>query len=268
MNVLKWHGGKHYLAAEIIKLMPPHIHYVEPYAGGLSVLLAKEYIGVSEVVNDLNGLLINFWRVLADPALFAEMIRILQATPCSESAYDAADTAADAGDFDFADRVGSAVRFFIRCRQSRAGTFKGFTTLAKTRVRRGMNELPSAWWSSIDGMAEVHDRLSRVVILCRDAIDVIKTEDGVGTLFYCDPPYLHSTRQTLNAYSFEMSENQHIRFLTTIGLVAGRVMVSGYDSELYNDMLKGWTRHLFDVPNNAASGETKRRMTEVVWTNF
>jgi DNA adenine methylase len=71
---LKWHGGKHYLAARIVALMPPHLHYVEPYAGGLAVLLARDpederlflspHRGVSELVNDLDGRLTNFWRVL------------------------------------------------------------------------------------------------------------------------------------------------------------------------------------------------------------
>jgi len=57
---LKWHGGKHYLAKAIIELMPPHVHYVEPYFGGGSVLLEKDPVGVSEVVNDRNRELMNF----------------------------------------------------------------------------------------------------------------------------------------------------------------------------------------------------------------
>ena len=67
---LKWHGGKHYLANEIVALMPPHTHFVEPYAGGLSSLLAKPCEDISEVVNDLDENLTNFWRVLQSPALF------------------------------------------------------------------------------------------------------------------------------------------------------------------------------------------------------
>jgi DNA adenine methylase len=58
---LKWHGGKRYLAKRLVAMMPPHLHYVEPFAGGLSVLLAKDPEGVSEVVNDLDGELSNFW---------------------------------------------------------------------------------------------------------------------------------------------------------------------------------------------------------------
>ena len=81
---LKTHGGKHYLAQKIIALMPPHTHFVEPFAGGLAVLLAKECEGISEVVNDLDGNFTNFWQVLQDESLFAEFQRRVQAIPFSE----------------------------------------------------------------------------------------------------------------------------------------------------------------------------------------
>src|ERR1700733_9466940 len=78
---LKWHGGKWYLAPKIVALMPLHIHYVEPFAGGLSLLLAKDPEGVSEVVNDLDGELTNFWRTLQHEDTFAQFKRILEAMP-------------------------------------------------------------------------------------------------------------------------------------------------------------------------------------------
>ena len=74
---LKTHGGKHYLAQKIISLMPPHTHFVEPFAGGLAVLLAKECEGISEVVNDLDGNFTNFWQVLQDEDSFARFQRRL-----------------------------------------------------------------------------------------------------------------------------------------------------------------------------------------------
>src|SRR5438046_2238485 len=85
---LKWHGGKHYLAQKILSLMPAHVHYVEPYAGGLAVLLAKNPQGVSEVVNDLDGELTNFWRVLQSRETFERFQRIVQAIPFSEVEWD------------------------------------------------------------------------------------------------------------------------------------------------------------------------------------
>ncbi len=82
---LKWHGGKHYLARRIVARMPPHTHYVEPYAGGLAVLLAKNPDGVSEVVNDLHRDLTTFWRVLQDADAFEDFRRAVEAVPFSEA---------------------------------------------------------------------------------------------------------------------------------------------------------------------------------------
>lgn len=127
---LKWHGGKRYLAAEIVALMPPHIHYVEPYAGGLAVLLAKDPEGVSEVVNDLNGDLTNFWRCLQDPAAFETMRRTLEAMPFSEREY------AEADERHYATDAERAIAFFIRCRQSLAGRMQGFASLSRRRPSR------------------------------------------------------------------------------------------------------------------------------------
>ena len=81
-SALKTHGGKHYLAQQIVALMPQHMHYVEPYFGGGAVLLlAKPHEGISEVANDLNGDLTNFWQVLQDKKGFAEFKRRMEAVP-------------------------------------------------------------------------------------------------------------------------------------------------------------------------------------------
>lgn len=139
---LKWHGGKVYLASRIIALMPPHMHYVEPYFGGGAVLLAKSPDNVSEVVNDIHGELINLWRVLADPVWFAEFHRIIEATPFSQWHWESA------ARFDPASctsAVTRAVAFFVLCRQSLAGRCTSFTGVTKTRLRRRMNNEVSAW---------------------------------------------------------------------------------------------------------------------------
>src|SRR5271168_5196019 len=106
---LKTHGGKHYLAQKIIALMPPHTHFVEPYAGGLAVLLAKSHEGVSEVVNDLDGNFTNFWQVLQDEGLFAQFLRRVQAIPFSEVEWHKARQALGATH----DKVEKAALFFV-----------------------------------------------------------------------------------------------------------------------------------------------------------
>jgi DNA adenine methylase len=236
---IKYHGGKHYLAKRIVELMPPHTHYVEPFAGGLSVLLAKDPEGVSEVVNDVYGDLTVFWRVLADPVWFAEFQRIIQATPFSEWHWQSAhrfDPAACASS------VTQAVAFFVLARQSHAGRMDGFAALSRNRTRRGMNEQASAWLSAVEGLPEVHARLRRVVILNRDAAAVIRGQDGPKTLFYCDPPYLHETRAVTDAYRHEMTNEDHRNLLAALLECEGRVMLSGYPNGLYDETLKGWSR--------------------------
>lgn len=267
---LKWHGGKWYLASRIIELMPPHIHYVEPYAGGLSVLLAKDPEGVSEVANDLNGWLTNFWNVLRDRELFPHLLRFLQATPFSQPLFE---TAADIlNKTPLAptglDSVTAAAWFFVCCRQSLAGRMKSFAPLSRRRVRRGMNEQASAWLNAIEGLPEVHERLKRVVILNENAAAIIRREDGPQTLFYLDPPYVPDSRSSPDVYAFEMTLANHDELLSVAKSCAGRVMISGYDCDFYRDRLGQWTRHEFDLPNNAAGGDSKRRMTEVLWCNF
>jgi DNA adenine methylase len=137
------HHGK--LARRIVELMPPHLQYVEPFAGGLAVLLAHSGVDRAEVVNDLNGNVTNFWRVLQDVAAFEQFYRIVEAVPFSEPEWREA-TARLAVE---TDPVQRAKAFFIACRQSLAGRMKGFATLTATRTRRGMNEQVSAWLTAV-----------------------------------------------------------------------------------------------------------------------
>jgi DNA adenine methylase len=284
---LKWHGGKYYLAPKIVGLMPPHLHYVEPYCGGCAVLLARDpddkrlwvgdtgsTRGVSELVNDINGDLTNFWTVLQNPETFAAFHRIVEATPLSRLEWEAAgkalasDHPGDTFDTYGGVNIVRAAWFFVRCRQSLAGRMKSFTSPTRARVRRGMNGNVSEWLGAVDGLPAIHARLRRVFVEGGDGIALMKREDTKDTLFYCDPPYLHETRSSPDVYEHEMTAEQHRAFLAAAKSCRGKVMISGYESDLYDRALSGWTRHTFDLPNNAAGGGEKQRMTEVLWCNF
>lgn len=263
---LKWHGGKHYLAKEIISRFPPHVHYVEPFFGGGAVLFAKpeEWIeGYSEVVNDINAGLWNFWHCLKNWP--EAVIRQLELTPFSEIEFD--NSVADWMKYT---PIGNAVAFFVRYRQSRQGLGKDFATLSRNRTRRGINEQVSSWLSAIEGLPEAHERLKRVVILNDDALKVIRQQDGPNTLFYCDPPYLHETRVTTNDYEFEMEYHEHEALLESLGNIQGKFILSGYRSFLYDDMecLYGWRRDEIQIDNKASSKPTKDIKTECLWMNY
>src|SRR5262249_3629389 len=158
--------------------------------------------------------------------------------------------------------------FFIDCRQSRAGGMQGFTSITQNRTRRRMNGNVSEWLGAVDGLPAIAARLQRVVLENKPALEVIRREDTPHTCFYCDPPYLHATRTATDAYAHEMTEADHQEVLDTIRQCQGKVLLSGYPSDLYARELASWNRHTFDLPNHVAGGETKRRMSECVWCNF
>jgi DNA adenine methylase len=284
---LKWHGGKNAfngkLANWIISLMPRHLCYVEPYFGGGAVLLnrdpgdrrlwwdqrtsdGREPDGVAEVVNDLNSDLMNFYTVLRDLDLFGRLRHRLELTLLSEAEWQqAGEHLAGAG----GDSVERAAALFVLCRQSRAALMKDFATTTRTRLRGGREDGVNGWWGAVEGLADVHRRLRDVKVLCRPALDVIRTHDGPAVCFYLDPPYLHESRAATKAYGrYEMTDGDHRDLLAVLRCVKGKVLLSGYASDLYDRALADWNRHTFEIANNAAGGKQKDRETEVLWCNF
>ncbi len=262
---LKYHGGKHYLAEWIIGHMPHHTHYVEPYFGGGSVLLQKDPEGVSEVVNDIDGHVTNFWLVLQEPELFERFQRKVEAIPFSQFEWKEADYWLS---FYEMNEVDMAASFFVLCRQSHAGRMESFAPITTSRTRRGMNEQASAWMSAVAGLPEVAARLKRVVILNEKANKVIRQQDGPNTLFYLDPTFLPETRTSPGVYQHEMDETDHQDLLLLIKTLKGKVMISGYPSDLYHSELADWRCETKKIDNKASSAKKKRTMTECLWMNF
>lgn len=273
---IKWHGGKHYLAKRIVELMPSHTRYLEAFAGGLSVLMAKPCEGVAEWANDLNGKLMNFWRVIGSESMFEQFRRQVEALPLSEEVFEDAKRLDNeinwgrCGETSPTASVYRAVIFFVRMRQSRQGLGRDYCTPTR-RTRRGMNEQVSAWLTAVDGLPEVHARLRRVEVLNRPAAEAIAKLDGEDLLVYADPPYLHETRSSTGEYGeHEMADVDHAALLAVLSTMRGRFLLSGYRCPLYDGAAAGygWRRVDFDLPNNASSKKTKERKTECVWMNF
>ena len=267
--------------------MPPHLHYVEPYFGGGGILLARDphrdwfaksdesvnsaEAGSSEVVNDLHGELVNFWRVLQNAEQFEQFQQRIDLTPFSEAEFNEALDSSRVGDARTKlSSVERAVQFFILARQSRQGLMRDFATLSRNRTRSRINEQVSAWLSVVEGLPDVHQRLRNVVILNQPAVDVIRRQDGPKTLFYCDPPYVHESRATTGEYAFEMSQSDHEELLETLSAIKGKFMLSGYPSELYaqREQQWGWNRYEYQIDNKAASGKIKEKKTECLWCNY
>jgi DNA adenine methylase len=230
------------------------------------VLLGHSGDGRSELVNDLDGDLINFWRMLQEPSAFAELNRLANMTPLARDGWIQTHEALR---HPSAEPIARAWAFFVFCRQSRAGQMESFTSPSRTRTRRGMNGNVSEWLGAVEGLPEVHARLKRVMIENMDALKLIPREDTPDTLFYIDPPYAAETR-TAGGYRHEMTAEQHEQLLCIISRIKGKFLLSGYPSQMYTSHQSrfGWNRHDFDIANNAAGGEEKRRMVECVWCNF
>lgn len=250
-------GGKQSVAADIVDLLPAHRHYVEPYAGSLSVLLAK-VPAKFETVNDLHGELMTFWKVLRTNPI--ELARVCALTPHSRAEY------AVAAELDTGDELETARRVWVRLTQSRSGV------LRKTGWRHYIDPAGSsaAMPDYLDGyvgrFAAAALRLHAVSLECRPALELI---DSYGrspeVCLYVDPPYLGSTRNGTN-YAHEMaSDAEHSELLDALLRARSAVVLSGYGSELYDTALAGWSRVQIGTFNGNATGQRAR--TEVVWSN-
>jgi len=250
---MPYSGGKQRQAAQIAAMFPTHDHYVEPFGGGLSVLLAKHPSKI-ETVNDLSGDLMTFWRVLRDRP--ADLERVCALTPHSRAEY------LSARDLVEVDELERARRVWVQLTQGR-GSRLGVTT--GWRFVHGMNRMALARY--LDGylarMAPAASRLRGVSLECRPALDVIHAYERPGALLYVDPPYLGETRHG-SQYEHEMtSEDEHAELLSALTASPAHVVLSGYASDLYADCLDGWHQRSFAA--NAMTGESR---TEIVWMNY
>lgn len=257
---VKWHGGKFYLCHRIIEQFPVHHTFVESFGGAASVLLNKPPSPV-EIYNDLDGKITRLFRVLRDNG--NELQRRLSLTPYSEIEFNQTDEPTT-------DEIELARRDFVRWRQSIGGRGDGFSYTLH-RVRRGMSDVVSGYLSAIDEQLPlIVERLRSVQFLCRPAIDVIRNWDSPDTLHYCDPPYLPETRHesSREIYGVEMSEEDHCELANVLKSCTGKVILSGYPSELYSDLYRDWRTMQFDMANHAAGGKSKARKQEMLWMNW
>lgn len=274
---IKRHGGKAYLAKQIVELMPPHTRYIEPFFGSGAVLFARDGENVAEFVNDLDTELTNFWRILQHELQFHKFSRLVQSIPVSTVEFEAAGEKLEQLAGMFADSripagiecIKRAAWFFIRNRQSRQALGKSFVTPTR-RLRRGMNEQVSAWLSAVDGLPEFHARLRRVEIRCMDATDFIRELDSEETFIYADPPYCHGTRSVPDAYMHEMTDDQHRELLRTLAGIKGKFILSGYPNEIYDSVAReqNWRIVDIEIDNKSSGAKVKEKKIERLWLNY
>lgn len=264
-----WYGGKYSHLNWLLPLLPKATHYYEPFGGSAAVLLNRDPSPV-ETYNDIDGEVVNFFRVLRDD--HEALIAAIGLTPFSREELRIASQEPLTGLSD----LERARRFFVRARQVRTGLAQtasnGRWAHCKLTSRGGMAGAVSRWLGSVDGLTEIVERLLRVQIENAPAIEVIQRYDSEETLFYCDPPYVHDSRTDVNAYRYEMRNDEHRRLAEVLHSVKGKVALSGYHSPLM-DKLYGHWHHVESIPRKAHStntraDNTKRERVEVLWVNY
>lgn len=252
--LLRYHGGKWRLAAWILHYFPMHRVYVEPFGGGASLLLQK-HRSHAEVYNDLDGEVVNLFRVARDRG--AELARAVELTPFSRDEFAASYLPAECP-------VEQARRTVIR-------SFMGFGSAGasgqSTGFRANSNRSHATpahdWRNYPEALRLVIERLQGVVIENRDAQACMLAHDSPSTLHYVDPPYVHSTRALRTrapSYRHEMSDDDHRSLLTALCKLQGMVIVSGYRCDLYDELFGGWRR-----VDKAAMADGARARVESLW---
>lgn len=256
MKVLKWPGSKWNIANKIVELMPKHNIYLEPFFGSGAVFFNKQSCN-TEILNDLDGEIVNLFSMIRDNP--EELARLIYFTPYSRSEYK-----------ESYDRNGSDIekarQFLIRCNMARAGMqyySSGWRhagpvagSTCKQRVSGDWNNIPRR-------ILEAAERLKDAEIENTNALELIKKYNRKDCLIYVDPPYLLSTRRQ-RYYNVEMTEDhEHEDLIKVLKEHSGPVMLSGYDSDIYNSLLDGWSRK--EIKTNAEQGKER---IEVIWTNY
>lgn len=253
---VRYFGGKWRIGSWILEQFPPHSTYVEPYCGGASILFRKQP-SQYEVLNDLNSSIVTFFDVLRSRG--QELIDVIQLTPYSREEHRKAH---DEVPLDYPDRqLEVARRFYVRSRQSFGSGEGDYSTgwRFQKNHRRGLSCVEEFYRTEQLYLAA--ERLKAVQIENDDAIKCIQRFDTPETLFYVDPPYQFETRHSNeHRYSHEMTDKQHAELATELFLVKGMVLLSGYQSPLYESLFKGWrciTKETRTNGNNEA--------TECLW---
>ena len=252
-TLLNYPGAKWGMAEQIISLMPKHRSYLEPFFGSGAVLFNKPKSAI-ETVNDIDGEIVNFFRVLRERP--EELAYAVSMTPYARDVFD------DAHENRGEDNFDSAYRFAIRSKMGH-----GFKTYQKTGFKvdvfaRERSYCVGCWNRLPADLMEAAVRLKEVQIENRPALDLIKRFNHENVLIYADPPYLLETRGG-KQYRHEMTEQDHLDLLKALKQHRGYVILSGYPSEMYDRELHGWS-----VIHRKSYNQNADQRTEVIWCNF
>lgn len=255
--LMRYHGGKWRLAPWILSHFPAHRVYTDAYGGAASVLLRKSR-SYAEVYNDLNGDMVNLLRCLREPGMRRALVAAVQGTPYARAELDLSFEPTD-------DPIERARRALLRAAAGHSTTHQ---SQRRTGFRNDISRtggLPAHDWANLPPvLAQIGERLAGVIIEHDDALTVVQRYDTADTLHYLDPPYLAETRnaqQAGTAYAHDMSTpEQHRAMIAVARSLRGHVLISGYPSALYAELLDDWTMVL-----KAAHADSAADRIEALW---
>lgn len=253
--VLRYPGSKWNITPQIIRLMPKHHSYLEPFFGSGAVLFNKKPSDI-ETVNDLDLDVVNLFQCIReDPE---RLSRLIIATPYSRKEYDDTYEVSEV-----ADSYEKARRFLIRCWQGYGYRTNGQKVGWKNDVQgRERAYALKKWYCLPEQIYQAAERLRMVQIECRPALELIERFDYENVFMYLDPPYVLETRSQ-KQYKHEMTDTDHEEMLKMLLQSKAKIMISGYESEMYDEYLSGWKKKTFA---SCAEGGLPRK--EVVWMNY
>ncbi|MFC4262489.1 DNA adenine methylase [Ferruginibacter yonginensis] len=252
---ITYYGGKQKLVPKILKQIPQHKMYAEPFVGGAAVFFSKPPSHI-ELINDTNSELINFYKVLQNR--YVELEQMVKVTLHSRRLHADARVVYDNPHlFDEIKRAWSvwvlSTQSFCAMLDGSFGYDKNDNTTTK-KISNKRNEFSEQYAL----------RMQNVLIECTDALYIIKSRDTEHTFFYCDPPYFNSDMGHYDGYSEQDFEN----LLIALSEIKGKFLLSCYPSPLLSRYLKahGWHTKCYEqgVSVNAKGGYTKRKWEMLV----
>ena len=246
------------MAKQIIEQFPEkgtYNTYIEPFGGsfGVGFHIPDDLIAPIEIYNDNEQNVYTLFRVLTDDAKFDEFKKLCDCSYYNEQSRS--EFREQLGENRDIPDVQRAYKFFYVNRTSHNG-IGGFSM--QRVVRRNMAKNVSDFLSTIDGLTEVHQRLSHVTVLNRDGIELMKENNNENIFIYADPPYVLSTRGATR-YAVDMDDETQQRFLSVCIESKSKILISGYDCDLYNVLLNnGFTKTSFETNNRI----------ETLWRNY
>lgn len=272
LSLVQWFGGKGSQLKDLLPLIPQTRGYVEPFGGGGAVLMNRP-LSSMEVYNDLNGDIVNLFRVMQDEALFKTFARMIDNTLWSKDEFRRAiDIQKSIGEDIAIQPVWRAWALYVIQNQGISGTHaKSEGNWSRSKLD---NKNCDKWARLKERLQPVHDRFMQVQVDSQDGLACMTYWDAPDVTFYVDPPYVLDTRKgSGKQYEYEMENEDHAKLVEVLCQLQGSVVLSGYDHPIYEPLVEvGWEIHRYRARAStkvasAAAGEGKPARIEVVWRN-